>query len=234
MQEVQTQNLISYGKQIFYKTLVGKIYKYLKKHEEASTAQLNFLVKGKELIRGNGKTYTLEEDPIIKKSLLGVSSTNIFSITKDLWRLNPKKAKEYKQSKVRKYYNRSLRDQTKLPLMQKSTKLFKKIKLLQKLLTEVKNRGKKDHFKNPFKKLEGIENVVEAANKLGRHRFLGMIEGYLITTKYCKFYIVSKIMDKNYQNSPFEIQDKLDVIQERLKKFEKYFDNKKTGDTKEE
>ena len=116
-----------------------------------------------------------------------------------------------------------------MPYLQKNTKLFKRIKLLQRLTTEVKGRQEySDVFIHPFKNLDGNETVVEAGNKLGRNKLLGMIEGYLITMKYCIFYLVSKVMDKKYQNSPFEIQDKLFQLQTRLKNFEKYFTDKKT------
>ena len=222
-EENNIQKFITYGKAVFYKTLIGKIYKYLKKYEEATTEKLiNYLIK-KTLIRGNGKTYQFDSVSSCRQAVCGTSSSGIFDVTKDNWKLIEGKAKLYKQGKVRKYYNKSLRSDNRLPLYVKEPKLFKKIRFLQKHVNEIKSKKTTEGLlSEPLKELEGGEDIKEAAEKIGKGKLFGMIEGYLITTKYCKFYIVSKIMNKNYQNSSYEIQDRLVKIHERLKNFEKY------------
>lgn len=177
----------------------------------------------KPLYKSNGLHYNFDSRTTCRKALMGIIGTGIFSITKDTWTLMKLKAKDYKQVKIRKYYNKSLRLKNRLPLCSKPPKLFKKIKFLQKTMVDMKNKKETENlFNEPFKALDGTEGIIEAAEKMGRQRLLGMLEGFLITTKYCNFYIVNKIMNKNYQNSTYNIQDKLMSIYERLKKFEKY------------
>lgn len=226
-EENNIQKLITYGKSIFYKTLIGKLYKYLKKYEEGSTEKLiNYLMK-KTLIKGNGKTYHFDSVSSCKQGLYGTCTSGIFDVVKDNWKLVLSRAKHYKQVKIRKYYNKSLRHDNKLPLYVKEPKLFKKIRFLQKQLNEMKSKKNTEVvLVEPLKELEGGEDIREAADKIGKAKLFGMIEGYLITTKYCKVYLVSKIMNKNYQNSTYEIQDRLVNIHERLKNFEKYISHR--------
>lgn len=185
--EATTQSLITYGKQMFYMTLAGKVYKFLKKHSEASTSTLIQYLQRKELLHSSGKTYMLNGEPAVRQALLGAATSSMFTIIKDTWRLNSQRAKECKRLKIRKHYNRSIRAKHSLPLLTDHPKLFKKIRLLQKLTTELKsNNSTAKALKNPFKKLEGTEDLVKAAQIIGKDQFLGMIEGFLITTKYCK------------------------------------------------
>ena len=131
-QNPNTHDVISYGKAIFYSTLVGKVYKFLKKHTEATTIQLIHQLKSKEFNKSNGRNYSFHDESSIRKALLGLSSTNIFIIDKDTQKLSLCRAKEYKHKKVRKYYNKSVKHNFKLPLLGKRTKLFKKVKLMQR------------------------------------------------------------------------------------------------------
>jgi hypothetical protein len=182
------ERLITQGKTVFYKTITGKVYKYLKKYEEVDTEKLiNYLMK-KYLVKALGKTYHFENVSACRKALLGITTLGIFDVTKDLWKLIPDKAKEYKQRKIRKYYNKSLRTNFKIPFNPKEPKLFKKIRFLQKNINELKTKKETaGFFSDPFKNLEGGEDIREAVDKIGRNQLLGMIEGYLITTKYCDF-----------------------------------------------
>ena len=212
--------LIEYGKNFYSHTLTGVVHKYLKEYQKASTTELMNFVKNKELFKSNRKKYSLNEDSAIFQALLGLSSTNIFNISKDSWSLNEAKAKEYKKLKIRKYCNDLLKKEKNIPFIPSKKKVFKKVKLLQKLSQELKN--KKESFNSfPLKGLNGDESINEAEKMIGKNRLFGLIEGYLITVKYCKFYLVAKIIDKKYENSPYQIQDKLVTIQKKLKKLGK-------------
>ena len=113
-----------------------------------------------------------------------------------------------------------LKKEKNIPFIPSKKKVFKKVKLLQKLSQELKN--KKESFNSfPLKGLNGDESINEAEKMIGKNRLFGLIEGYLITVKYCKFYLVAKIIDKKYENSPYQIQDKLVTIQKKLKKLGK-------------
>lgn len=235
LEENEVQNIISYGKAMFNKTLVGRVYKYLKKHRTGTTSKLLYYVMKKPLYKSSGLPYNFESKTACRKALMGIIGTRIFSVTKDNWALMKLRAKDYKQVKIRKYYNKSLRQKNRLPLSSKPPKLFKKIKFMQKTVIELKNKKETENlFNEPFKALDGTEGIFEAAEKVGKPRLLGMIEGFLITTKYCNSYIVNKIMNKNYQNSTYNIQDKLISIYERLKRFEKYLERSEGRSSKPE
>ena len=217
-------NLIAYGKNVFNKTIVGRVYKYLKKHGIGTTDNIVIYLMRKLVNKGNGQVCDFSSNKVCRKALLGLMTTEIFNVDKDTWTLNKPKAKEYKQIKIRKYYNRTHKTSLKLPLSSKASKLFKKIKFLHRSLSEMKkNKETENLFIDPFCGMDESEGIIQAAGKVGKEKLLGMIEGYLLTTKYCILYVVGKIMNKNYQNSPFEIQDKLIRVYERLKSFEKIF-----------
>ena len=187
-EENEVLNMISYGRTVFYKTIVGKVYKYLKKHEANTTDSIVIYLMRKSLIKANGRQCGFDSTSACKKALLGLITTGIFNVDKDTWTLNKPKAKDYKQIKVRKYYNKTSRSNLKLPLCSKTSKLFKKIKFLQRGLTEMKkSKDTEMLLLDPFGGFDETDGLIEAAEKVGKEKMLGMIEGYLITTKYCIF-----------------------------------------------
>ena len=222
MQEETNQiNLISCGKKIFNNTLVGKVYRFVKLNRGTTTEQIEDFLNGSEFCKPNGLKYRLEDGKALRQALLGITSTYIFRVTGDLWELNKAKAKNYKKQKIRKYFNKVSRDSITIPKSIKETKLSKKIRLIQFFISELKSKeGQSKIFDYPFKNLNGDEDIIEAESKLGQERLLGMVQGFVLTSKFCKFYVVAKITDANYKNSSLEIQEKLIRIEERLEEFE--------------
>jgi hypothetical protein len=220
----QKINSLSHAKTMYYKTLVGIVHKHLKKIKQASTDELLVYIKSKEIVRPTGQKYEINDDIVAHKSLLGITSTHIFNLSRDIWTLNEERAREYKSEKVKKYSRKYFRTNTSLPLLPKASKLLRNMQLIHSFTLEMKSKDQtKDLFINPFKILDGDENIIQAGAKIGKDQLIGMIEGYLITSKYCKYYVVSKIIEKKYRTSSFEILDKLEVIDERLKKVQKKF-----------
>lgn len=225
--EADKYSLLQVGKELFYKSLVGLLYRQINNNLYLTTDQLLAFLRNNEIQKHNGKTYTLEDEESARQALFGTISTNVFKVVKDTWTINKDKAKAYKHHKIRKYCNTSAKSSSFVPVLNKTTRLSKRISMLERLLAEVEAKpGNEKILKHPFEALEGSESIIEAGEKIGKEKFIGIIEGYLITTKYCKVYVVAKIMDKRHKNSTGTLQQKIESIQDRVKRLEIYFEGR--------